>query len=117
LIEAAAEGNDRSQTAIDVFAYRAKKYIGAYYAALDGADAIIFTGGIGERAPVVRAKICEKLTSLGIRIDKRKNNRAVGEEGEITTKGSTTKVWVVPTNEELLLARDTLRCMLGLPHP
>jgi acetate kinase len=117
LIEEADEGNDRAQTAIDVFAYRAKKYIGAYYAAMDGADAVIFTGGIGERAPVVRAKICEKLTSLEIRIDTRRNNRAVGEEGEITTMDSKTKVWAIPTNEELLLARDTLRCMLGVPHP
>jgi acetate kinase len=117
LIEEAEQGNDRAQTAIDVFAYRAKKYIGAYYAVMDGADAVIFTGGIGEHAPPVRAKICENLTSLGIRIDTRKNNRAVGEEGEITTKDSKTKVWAIPTNEELLLARDTLRCMLGLPHP
>jgi acetate kinase len=117
LIEEAEQGNDRAQIAIDVFAYRAKKYIGAYYAAMDGADAIIFTGGIGERAPLVRAEICEKMTSMGIKIDTRRNNRAVGEEGEITTKDSETEVWVIPTNEELVLARDTLRCMLNIPHP
>lgn len=117
LIEEAEKGNDRAQLAIDAFCYRAKKYLGAYIAALNGADAIIFTGGIGERAPLVRAKTCSDLESLGIQVDTEKNNRAVGVESEISTGESTTKVWVIPTNEELLLARDTLRCMLGIPHP
>jgi acetate kinase len=117
LIEEAERGNDRAKLAIETFCYRAKKYLGAYYAALNGVDAILFTGGIGERAPMVRAQICDSLDSLGIRIDANKNNKAVGVEQEISTKDSTTTVWVIPTNEELVLARDTLRCILDLPIP
>jgi acetate kinase len=117
LLDEAGKGNARAQLAIDAFCYRVRKYIGAYFAALDGADAVIFAGGIGENASPVREKICQQLGSLGIRMDAAKNRAADGAEAEISEGGSPTKVWVVPTNEELLIARDTLRVILKIPHP
>jgi acetate kinase len=117
LLDEAAKGNARAQLAVDAFCYRVRKYIGAYYAAMDGADAVIFAGGIGENAAPIREKICQSLSSLGIRVDATKNKAAVGSEGEIGEEGSPTKVWVIPTNEELLIARDTLRVILKIPHP
>jgi acetate kinase len=117
LLDEAGKGNARAQLAIDAFCYRVCKYIGAYYAAMDGADAVIFTGGIGENAAPVREKICHSLGSLGIRVHAAKNSAAVGAEGEISEERATTKVWVIPTNEELLIARDTLRVILKVPHP
>ncbi len=109
-------GNERAAMAIGVFCYRAKKYFGAYLAALNGADAIVFTGGIGENAPSIRAQICENLDALGIVIDAKRNELAIGREQEISGEGAAVKVWVIPTDEELLIARDTLRCILNLPH-
>jgi acetate kinase len=100
-----------------MFCYRVKKYIGAYLAALNGADTIIFTGGIGENAPAIRAQICANLDGLGVSIDAAKNDPTIGKETNITGEGARTQVWVIPTNEELLIARDTLRCILDLPHP
>jgi len=113
LIEAAGEGDQRAKLAIDVFCYRVKKYIGAYLAALNGADAIVFTGGIGENAAPVRAQICESMDALGVALDPAKNEEASGGEMDISAEGARTKVWVIPTNEELLIARDTLRCITG----
>jgi acetate kinase len=117
LLEESAQGNARAKLAVDVFCYRVKKYLGAYWAALNGADAVIFTGGIGENAPAIREQICSSLDSLGITIDPEKNQAAVGKEMEISTDGGRCRIWVIPTNEELLLARDTLRCILNLPFP
>ena len=117
LMKAREEGNSRAGLAIEMFCYRVKKYIGAYLAALNGADVLIFTGGIGENAPAIRAQICANLDTLGISIDSAKNDPAAGKETNITGEGSRTQVWVIPTNEELLIARDTLRCILNLPHP
>ena len=106
-IEGAAEkGNKRAQLALDRFAYVVKKYIGSYIAALDGVDAIVFTAGLGENSASMRTKICAGLTFLGIEIDEEKNSLR-GHELEITTPGSKTKVFVIPTNEELMIARDT----------
>jgi acetate kinase len=116
LLQHREQGNERAATAIDVFCYRVKKYFGAYLAALNGAEAIVFTGGIGENAPAIRAQICEQLDALGIVIDAQRNESAVGKEQEISGEGSAVKVWVIPTDEELLIARDTLRCILNLPH-
>jgi acetate kinase len=93
-----------------------KKYFGAYLAALNGADAIVFTGGIGENAPAIRAQICENLDALGVKIDPASNEAAIGKEQRISPEGAVPEVWVIPTNEELLIARDTLRCILGIPH-
>lgn len=104
--EAAAEGNERAQLAGDVFQYRVKKYIGAYTAALGGVDAIVFTAGIGENAIKIREGILEGLEYLGFEIDKDANDSR-GKEIEISQPGSKTKVFVIPTNEELVIARDT----------
>ncbi|MFW5789672.1 MAG: acetate/propionate family kinase [Bacillota bacterium] len=104
--EAAAEGNERAQLAGDVFQYRVKKYIGAYTAALGGVDAIVFTAGIGENAIEIREGILEGLEYLGFEIDKDANDSR-GKEIEISQPGSETKVFVIPTNEELVIARDT----------
>jgi len=112
LLEAAAGPNGRqARLAIDVFCYRAKKYIGAYLAAMGGADAIVFTGGIGENAPAVRAQICAGLEWCGLTLDVAGNAAAVGHEARISVEGSRLHAWVIPTDEELLIARDTVRCL------
>lgn len=117
LIKASEGGNERATLAINAFCYRVKKYIGAYLAAMNGADAILFAGGIGENSPLVREKICQGLDALGIAVDGAKNQATAGKAGQISPDGSKVAVWVVPTNEELLIARDTLRTILGLPQP
>ena len=117
LLAASAKGDARAALAIQAFCYRVTKYIGAYFAAMNGADAIIFAGGIGDNAPSIRSRICSSLGALGIRLDEAKNNAAIGKELEIGAVGGSTAVWVVPTNEELLIARDTLRAILKIPHP
>ena len=111
LLESARGGNERARLAIDVFCYRIRKYIGAYFAALNGADAVVFTAGIGEHAPAIRAAACESLEALGIRIDPARNEAALGVEADISADGAATRVWVIPTNEELLIGRDTVRCI------
>jgi acetate kinase len=116
LLEKERQGDGQAQLAIDVFCYRVKKYIGAYLAAMNGADAIIFAGGIGENASSIRARICESLDALGVRLDSAANEVASGVEREIGVAGTQPAVWVIPTDEELLIARDTERCILNLPH-
>ena len=110
---AIAEGNERAKIAIDVFVHRVVHYVGAYAAAMNGVDAIVFTAGVGENDPGVRAKVCEKLGYLGVEIDAEKNN-VRGEERIITTDSSKVKVLVVPTNEELMIARETLEIVSAL---
>lgn len=106
--KAAAEGNERAKLARGIQIYEIKKFIGAYTAAMDGIDAIVFTGGIGENAEDMRATVCDGLSYLGIEIDKPYNSTLVkGAEGEISTENSKVRVFVLPTNEELLIARDT----------
>lgn len=107
----------RVRLAIEIFCYRAKKYIGAFLAAMGGADAIVFTGGIGENSPDVRARICEGMEWAGIRIDAAKNSEMVGREGLISTEDSKLLAYAIPTDEELLIARDTVRVIKGVPHP
>lgn len=104
--QAAQDGNHRAELADQVFNYRVRKYIGAYIAVLNGADAVVFTGGIGENAAGVREHILEKLDNLGFELDA-KANKVRGEEREITTDNSKVKAFVIPTNEELVIARDT----------
>lgn len=108
-VEAAAHaGNERAQLALDVFYHRVKFYIGAYFALLGTVDAVVFTAGLGENSPVTREAVCDHLDTLHIAIDPSLNANARGKEIEITTKESSTKVFVIPTNEELMIARETL---------
>ncbi|MGN0601207.1 MAG: acetate/propionate family kinase [Oscillospiraceae bacterium] len=107
-ITAAAEaGNDRAKIVGEIFCYQIKKYIGSYAAAMNGLDAVIFTGGIGENAPDIREKSCSDLDIFGLKIDT-ETNKTRGKLTKISTDDSKVQVWVVPTNEELLIARDTL---------
>ncbi len=103
---AAAEGNERAQLALDKFAYEVRKYIGAYTAALGGVDAIVFTAGVGENSAEMRARILSGLEYLGVKIDPEKN-KIRGQEIDISADDSAVRVLVIPTNEELMIARDT----------
>jgi acetate kinase len=114
LAEMEESGDRRARLAVEIFCYRVSKYIGAYLAAMNGADAIIFAGGIGENSPKVRAIVCENLKWFGITLDETHNQKHVGgREGVISTEDSRTKICVIPTNEELLIARDTVRLILN----
>jgi acetate kinase len=117
LAEEADTGDRRARLAVDVFCYRVKKYLGAYLAAMNGADAVVFAGGIGEHAPAVRSRICSGLDWLGITIDETRNAALIGDdanrEGRIDASSSRVAVWVIPTDEELLIARDTWRVVTG----
>lgn len=99
-------GNEKARVALDVFCYRVKKYIGAYAAAMNGLDAVVFTAGVGENSDIVRELICKDMEWLGIEIDSAKN-KVRGKEAEISKDGSRVKVLLIPTNEELMIARDT----------
>lgn len=107
----------RVRLAIEIFCYRARKYMGAYLAAMAGADSIVFTGGIGENSADVRARICAGMEWTGLHLDTEKNRETVGREGAISTDDSKLLAYVIPTDEELLIARDTVRVVLGVPHP
>ncbi len=112
LLEEAENGDRRCNEAIDVFCYRAKKYIGSYMAALNGADAIIFTGGIGENAHPIRERILADLEYLGIKLDKKANNNPK-ENPKISTEDSNVEVYVIPTNEELVIAIDSAKIAIA----
>ena len=111
LLAEADENNDRrAKLAIEIFCYRARKYIGAYLAAMNGADAIIFTGGIGENSARVRELICQDLSFFNLELDAKQNEiHTAGREGLISKENSRVQVYSIPTNEELLIARDTAR--------
>ena len=111
LDNAAAEGNDRAQLALDKFAYEVKKYIGAYIAAMGGVDVLTFTAGVGENSSSMRASICEGLECFGIKLDPEKN-KGRGEI-EISADDSDVRIFIIPTNEELMIARDTLALVQG----
>ncbi len=104
---AAKEGNQKAQLALKMYNYRIKKYIGAYAAAMGGVDVVVFTAGVGENQISMREEACAGLEFLGIKIDKEKNN-VRGKEAEISADDSRVKVWVVPTDEEIVIARDTM---------
>jgi acetate kinase len=116
LLQARAQDEDdpRAKLAIEIFCYRARKYIGAYLAAMGGADAIVFTGGIGENSPAVRAHICEGFAWAGLTLDGDKNNKSVGKESIVSKAECRLAAYVIPTDEELLIARDTVRCIQGV---
>jgi acetate kinase len=108
---AAQQGNARAQLALDVFVQSARHWIGAFLVELGGCDALVFTAGIGENNPDLRAAICADLADLGLELDPAKNGALRGAEGEISAASSRTKVFVIPANEELVVARETLRCV------
>jgi acetate kinase len=115
LAEADEHDDRRARLAIEIFCYRVRKYIGAYLAAIGGADAIVFTGGVGENAPEIRARIAAGLEWMGLALNGQRNAATVrGAEGRISTDDSRLHAWVIPTDEELLIARDTARLVLGL---
>jgi len=109
ILMAAAAGNETAQLALEIFCYRIKKYIGAYFAVLGGLDTLVFTGGIGENAAPVRARICAGLQGLGIAVDAKRNEAIEGPVAEIQPSNCVTKVLVIRTNEELQIARQVLR--------
>ncbi len=115
LLEAEAAGNERARGAVDLFCYRLRKSIASYVGALGGIDGLAFAGGIGENSPDIRRRALEGLDSMGLAIDPEKNAGTRGAEGEISPAGSRARVFVVPTNEELLIARDTFCIVSGLP--
>ena len=114
LRNAAAEGNSRAQLALDIFSYACKKYVGAYAAAMGGTDCIVFTAGIGEHDHEVRAAVAEGLEYMGVVIDKQKNAAPTDGICDITGKGGKVKVLIIPTNEELVIARDTAQIVSSL---
>ncbi len=111
LEDAAADGNERAKLALDMYAFRVKKYIGSYAAVMGGVDAIIFTGGIGENGCDMREDIMKDFEFLGVDFDPKANDGLRGKEKEISKEGSKTNVWVIPTNEELVIARDTVEIL------
>lgn len=115
LLEAAAGGNEQAEVAVRIFCYRVKKYTGAYAAAMGGLDAVVFTGGIGENSAEVRHRCCEGLEFLGLRIDAAKNNIRLGDERyvDISAEDASVRTLVIPTNEELMIARDTAALVGG----
>jgi acetate kinase len=115
LAEAAEHDDRRARLAIAIFCYRLRKYIGAYLAAMGGADAVVFAGGIGENSPEIRARVIEGMAWAGLELDTDANARLTGgAEGRISREGGRLAAWVIPTDEELLVARDTVRLVLGL---
>jgi acetate kinase len=108
VLEAAASGNERAQIALDVYYKNIKGYIGKYFAYLNGCDCIIFTAGVGENAIDVRANICKDMDAMGIIIDEEKNN-VRGKAVDVATPESKVRIFIIPTNEELVIARDTYR--------
>lgn len=113
-IEEEYEKNERAKVAHDIFTYRLRKYIGAYAAAMGGVDVIVFTGGIGENSVMVREHSLQGLEFMGVKLDKAKNEASDKKEREISADDSQVKVWVIPTNEELVIALDTMNIVNGL---
>ena len=111
--DSAMAGDKKAGTALDVYAYRIKKYIGAYYAALGRVDALVFTAGIGENSPLIRGMCCEGLEELGIELDKGKNEERSKANRDISTADSRVKILVIPTNEEKRIARETKRILMS----
>ena len=115
LAEEREHGDRRARLAIEIFCYRVRKYIGAYLAALGGADAVVFAGGIGENSAEIRARIVTGMEWAGLELDAAANARITsGAEGRISRDGGRLAAWVIPTDEELLIARDTARLVLGI---
>jgi len=112
LEEAAANGHERAQLALGVFHSAIRHYLGGYMTVLGGVDAIVFTGGIGENSVSLREKVCSNLEWAGIRLDPERNQNA-SEESQIQADDSNVQIWVVPTNEEIVVARQTVETIEG----
>ena len=112
LLAEEAEGHPRAHDAIEMFCYRVRKYIGAYIAVLGRADAIVFGGGIGERSAEIRRRICEPLEPLGVRFDGERNTSLIGAEGRFSSDDSRIAAWVIPSDEERIIARDTFDLLI-----
>ncbi len=110
---AAAEGNERAELALDMFTYQIKKFVGGYAAAMGGIDAIIFTGGIGENSDTIRAEICSDMEFLGLSVGEELNKNASRKESKFSSAESKVEAWVIPTNEEIMIARDTVEKVFG----
>ena len=115
LLEAEAKGNDRAKLAVEVFCYRLKKYISAYAGILGGVDGLAFAGGIGENSDVIRARCLQGLEGMGFLIDTTRNTGVRGVETEISPAGTRPRIFIIPTDEELLIARDTYALVAGYP--
>lgn len=115
--EAAAKGHARAELALAVFCYRIRKYVGAYAAAMGGLDAIVFTAGIGENSPVIRERVCRDLGFLGVDLDETKNAGERGRAVDLATASSRVRVLLIPTNEERMIARETMRIVAGAAAP
>ena len=107
------QGDDRCRLAVDMVAYKIKSYVGAYVAALNGIDALCFTGGIGENAALIREKVCAGLDAMGLVIDPTKNNKRSSEARDISTNASPARIFVIPTQEEYVIANDTYNIVSG----
>ncbi|MCE7936051.1 MAG: acetate kinase, partial [Chlorobi bacterium CHB2] len=113
------ENNDRrAHLAVQIFVHRIRKYIGAYLAEMNGADAIVFTGGIGENSATIRQRVCQQMEWFGLHLDQERNNSlGSGTEARISAANSRIHAYVIPTDEELLIARDTVRLVRGIEVP
>ena len=106
----------RARLAVEVFCYRARKYLGAYLAALGGADAVVFSGGIGEHAAEVRARICAGMEWAGLVLDPALNASTVGREGRLSSEGTRLPAYVIPADEERVIAEDTIEVLARNVH-
>jgi acetate kinase len=111
LLEARSQGHEGAALALSVFTYRLKKYICAYHGVLAGADVLVFTAGIGENSPQIRSEALAGLEPLGFIVDKEKNGSATGVEAEITGKGGKVRIFVIPTDEDYMIYRETVRIL------
>jgi acetate kinase len=111
LVDAEQQGDSRAALAVAMFCYRVRKYVGAYLAALDGAQAVVFGGGIGENEPEVRARICAGMDWFGLVLDAGRNARTVRYEGQISADNARVHAYVIPVDEAVVIARDTVRCL------
>ncbi|GAA3405059.1 acetate/propionate family kinase [Paenibacillus hodogayensis] len=109
IVEAASEGDRNAKLAFDMYEYRLRKYIGAYAAAMNGLDTLVFTAGVGENSALLRKTVCERLTFMGVKLDDAANESGTGGDRRISADDSQVDVWVIPTNEELMIARDAFR--------
>ncbi|AXH08962.1 acetate kinase [Malaciobacter halophilus] len=114
VLDGMQEGDDRCRLAVDMVAYNIKKYVGSYVAALDGVDALCFTGGIGENSALIREIVCAGLDGMGLNIDPTKNNKRSNKARDIATNSSAARIFVIPTNEEYVIASDTYKIVSGL---